>query len=166
MRSRREATSRKFSISVVFVNLILRRVVVVQPKQSVKSFAGKTAVLPDTALQFERVLGDVKASLWLGWEADYQLYVAREREREGFQAGKDWAQCFPIKEMVNKKYISAARANRWTWWIRSSEIFRGELGGRLEGILGGACGCCWVRALRKIQCRQACRRGVVASRRC
>lgn len=71
--------------------------------------AGKTAILPDTALQFERVLGDVKASLWLGWEADYQLYVAREREREGFQAGKDWAQCFPIKEMVNKGYISAAR---------------------------------------------------------
>ncbi len=27
--------------------------------------AGKTTILPDTALQFERVLGDVKASIWL-----------------------------------------------------------------------------------------------------
>ncbi|WP_088347288.1 MULTISPECIES: ImmA/IrrE family metallo-endopeptidase [Rhodomicrobium] len=71
--------------------------------------AGKTAILPDTALQFERVLGDVKASLWLALEANYQLHAARERERQGLQRGKDWAQRFPLKEMQEKGYIAPTR---------------------------------------------------------
>jgi addiction module HigA family antidote len=71
--------------------------------------AGKTAILPDTALQFERVLGDVKASLWLTWEADYQLFAARERERQGLQRGKEWAHRFPISEMLSKGYITAKK---------------------------------------------------------
>lgn len=71
--------------------------------------AGKTAILPDTALQFERVLGDVKANLWLTWEANYQLFAARERERQGLQEGKNWAQRFPIREMQSKGYIGASK---------------------------------------------------------
>ncbi len=70
--------------------------------------AGKTAILPDTALQFERVL-DIKASLWLAWEANYQLHAAREREREGLVRGKDWAGRFPVQEMQSKGYIDHAR---------------------------------------------------------
>lgn len=69
--------------------------------------AGKTAILPDTALQFERVLGDVKASLWLALEANYQLHVAREREREGLHRGRQWAERFPVREMQDKGYIAS-----------------------------------------------------------
>lgn len=70
--------------------------------------AGKTSILPDTALQFERVLGDVTADLWLRLEADYQLFQAREREREGLSRGRDWASQFPIPEMRRRGYIREA----------------------------------------------------------
>lgn len=70
---------------------------------------GKTAILPDTALQFERVLGDIKAAVWLRLEADYQLFQAREREREGLARGRDWANKFPISDMRRRGYIGDAR---------------------------------------------------------
>ncbi len=38
--------------------------------------AGKAPLEPETALQFEKVLG-VDASIWLGIEADYQRHRAR-----------------------------------------------------------------------------------------
>lgn len=41
--------------------------------------AGKAPLEPETALQFEKVLG-VDASIWLGIEAHYQLHRARETE--------------------------------------------------------------------------------------
>lgn len=43
--------------------------------------AGKAHVEPGTALQSEKVLG-VAASIWLGIEADYQRFKAREMESE------------------------------------------------------------------------------------
>ena len=42
--------------------------------------SGKAPLEPETALQFERVLG-VDASIWLGIESDYQLHRAREGRR-------------------------------------------------------------------------------------
>ena len=41
--------------------------------------AGKAAIHPDTALQFQKVLG-VDARIWLGIDADYWNYVERESE--------------------------------------------------------------------------------------
>ena len=41
--------------------------------------AGKAPLEPETALQFEKVLG-VDASIWLGIESDYQLHKARGAE--------------------------------------------------------------------------------------
>jgi addiction module HigA family antidote len=66
--------------------------------------AGKAQIIPDTALQFERVL-DVRASLWLQLEADYQLSLARVRDREELAQGKGWALKFPINEMRRRGYI-------------------------------------------------------------
>ena len=40
--------------------------------------AGEARLEAKTALQFEEVLG-VDARIWLGMEADYQLYRARQR---------------------------------------------------------------------------------------
>jgi len=72
--------------------------------------AGKTAITSDTALQFERVLGDdSSATLWLAREARYQLHASREREREGLELEKEWARLFPLKEMVSKNYIPAVK---------------------------------------------------------
>ena len=42
--------------------------------------AGKTPVDPDTAQQFERVLG-LAAYVWLGIEEDYRAHLAREKPR-------------------------------------------------------------------------------------
>ena len=59
--------------------------------------AGKASVEPETALQFERVLG-VDANVWLGIEADYQLHRAREsRTQETL-----WARSFPLKELAKR----------------------------------------------------------------
>lgn len=71
--------------------------------------AGKTAILPDTALQFERVLGDLKASYWLALESNYQLFAAQERERQGLQRAKEWAHRFPLPEMLRKGYIETKK---------------------------------------------------------
>jgi addiction module HigA family antidote len=70
--------------------------------------AGKAAITPDTALQFERVL-DISALLWLSWEANHQLHAARERERQGLAAGVAWARRFPHREMQSKGFIPATQ---------------------------------------------------------
>ena len=41
--------------------------------------AGKASLEPETAIQFEKVLG-VDAGLWLSIESDYQLHRAREAD--------------------------------------------------------------------------------------
>lgn len=65
---------------------------------------GKAAIIPDTALQFERVL-DVNAQIWMSRESDYQLFKAREREREGLTKQRAWATKFPVAEMQRRGYI-------------------------------------------------------------
>ena len=69
--------------------------------------AGKATIIPDTALQFERVL-DVSASLWLSWEANHQLHAARQREREGLASQVEWAKRFPTTEMQKKGFLAPA----------------------------------------------------------
>ncbi len=74
------------------------------PKLISEIIAGLAPVEPETALQFEKVLG-VDASIWLGLDADYQLHKAREAEaREATQAIA-WYKRFPVKELVKRGYI-------------------------------------------------------------
>lgn len=70
--------------------------------------AGKAAIMPDTALQFERVL-DIPARLWLAMEASHQLHAARLRDRQGLAREISWADHFPVPEMVAKGFLPAAR---------------------------------------------------------
>jgi HTH-type transcriptional regulator/antitoxin HigA len=42
---------------------------------------GKKAITPDTAIGLEKVLG-IEAQFWTNLQADYQLALARERERK------------------------------------------------------------------------------------
>ncbi len=68
--------------------------------------AGKTIITPETALQFERVLG-VEADAWLVLEMKYQLEIAKRKEREEVltKDAKKWAQEFPVKEMYKKGFL-------------------------------------------------------------
>ncbi len=66
--------------------------------------AGKAAITPETAIQFERVLG-VPASLWTNLETRYRLRLAEQAEGRELAKFQDWAQGFPIREMVGRGLI-------------------------------------------------------------
>ncbi|MGF1640400.1 MAG: ImmA/IrrE family metallo-endopeptidase [Rhodospirillales bacterium] len=66
--------------------------------------AGKAPLEPETALQFEKVLG-VDASIWLGIEADYRLHRARETEAADAAGSGAWLKDFPIQELVKRGVI-------------------------------------------------------------
>ena len=63
--------------------------------------AGKAPLEPETALQFEKVLG-VDAGIWLGIESEYRLHRAREHEAAGMAASAEWAKGFPVGELVKR----------------------------------------------------------------
>ena len=71
------------------------------PKLISEIIAGKAPLGPETALQFEKVLG-VDAGVWLGIESDYRLHRARENEAEGSAASAEWAKRFPVAELVKR----------------------------------------------------------------
>lgn len=66
--------------------------------------AGKASIDPQTALQFEKVLG-LKAHIWLGIETDYRLHLARKTEAETAASDAKWAKSFPIRELVTRNVI-------------------------------------------------------------
>jgi addiction module HigA family antidote len=61
--------------------------------------AGKASIEPETALQFEKVLG-VDAGIWLGVEADYRLHRARAAEAERAGELVAWYRQFPVKNLI------------------------------------------------------------------
>lgn len=64
---------------------------------------GKTVITPETALQFERVLG-IEGTIWLQLDANYQLQQARKRDLHSFESESDWVEKFPTKIMVQKGF--------------------------------------------------------------
>ncbi len=68
--------------------------------------SGKAPVAPDTAIRFQQVLG-IDAGVWLGIEANYRLRLARLAEVERLAQFTDWAEAFPIKELVARNLIPA-----------------------------------------------------------
>ena len=83
------------------------------PKLVSEIIAGKAPVEPRTALEFERVLG-VNAGIWLGMEADYRLYLAREAETRRANGLIEWAKAFPISELRKRGFLPATRVNSET----------------------------------------------------
>ena len=63
--------------------------------------AGKAALHPKAALQFQRVLG-LDARIWMGMEADYSLHKARVAEAEELAAAVVWAKKFPLQELAKR----------------------------------------------------------------
>lgn len=69
--------------------------------------AGKAPLEPETALQFERVLG-ISASIWLNLEANFQLFAARKQQQDSFRQDIDWVKKFPTKELIKLGLIDLA----------------------------------------------------------
>lgn len=65
---------------------------------------GKAPITPETALQFERVLG-VPARFWNNREQRYREFLAQAGERERLQAFVGWLEQVPIKAMCRLGWI-------------------------------------------------------------
>lgn len=65
---------------------------------------GKAAITPETAIQFERVLG-TPASFWNQREANYRAYLALQKEAENLVPQKQWLAKFPVKEMKRREWV-------------------------------------------------------------
>ena len=72
--------------------------------------AGKAPVEPETALQFEKVLG-VDAGIWLGIETDYQLHRARIAEAKEAKGAASWIKAFPLRELVKRGIMERSVAD-------------------------------------------------------
>ena len=77
------------------------------PKLISEIIAGKAPLKPETALQFERVLG-IDASVWLGVEDDYRLHRAREAEAQKAEESVAWSKQFPVSELVRRGILDRA----------------------------------------------------------
>lgn len=69
---------------------------------------GKAPLEPETALQFERVLG-MDATIWLNMEAAYRLHLARAQDERRLEQYASWAQQFPLSELERRRYMGAAK---------------------------------------------------------
>ena len=66
--------------------------------------AGKAPVGPDTAIQFQRVLG-MDASIWLGIEENYRLHLAKKNEERRAVRSAQWLKGFPVEELVKRGLV-------------------------------------------------------------
>jgi len=69
----------------------------------------KAAITAETALQLEHVLG-VPASFWNNLERNYRQGLASLKEQESLEAAKDWAQKFPVRELMKRGVLNQSRA--------------------------------------------------------
>jgi HTH-type transcriptional regulator/antitoxin HigA len=82
-----------------------------RPKKTINEIInGKAAITPETALQFERVLG-VPASFWNGLEQNYRAMLARIAEQKDLQLQVEWLKTVPVNALIKQKWIEK-RANR------------------------------------------------------
>ena len=75
---------------------------------------GKAAIMSDTALQLERVLG-IPASFWMNLERNYRLTSARLAEAERLVDEVDLAKLYPYRELAQNGYVRETR-------VRSEQV--------------------------------------------
>jgi HTH-type transcriptional regulator/antitoxin HigA len=76
-----------------------------RPKKTINEIiAGKVAIMAETALQLERVLG-VPASFWNNLERNYQETLARLKEEEQLQKQYEWLKKFPVATLSKLEWI-------------------------------------------------------------
>src|SRR5437868_13355139 len=76
-----------------------------RPKKTINEIIkGKAAITPETALQFERVLG-VPASFWNNLEQNYRTALARKDERSRLEKQLGFLTQFPVKDMTKRNWL-------------------------------------------------------------
>ena len=80
-----------------------------RPRKTINEIIkGKAGITPETALQFEKVLG-VPASYWNNHERIYREYLARKGESEQLSPRVDWLKEFPVRAMVKFGWINESQ---------------------------------------------------------
>jgi HTH-type transcriptional regulator/antitoxin HigA len=72
---------------------------------------GKARITPDTAIQFERVLG-ISAAFWNNLETEYQETLARLRAAEALKAEEELLSEYPYAEMARLGWVPKTRVKR------------------------------------------------------
>ena len=76
-----------------------------RPKKTISEIInGKTAITPETAIQFEHVL-NVPARFWMNLENNYRETLARLEEQERLVAQQEWLKIIPVKDMIAKGWV-------------------------------------------------------------
>jgi HTH-type transcriptional regulator/antitoxin HigA len=76
-----------------------------RPLKTINEIArGKTAITPETALQFEKVLG-ISASFWNSLETKYQQLLAKKRDKQTLNRFVGWLDELPIKDLVARGWL-------------------------------------------------------------
>lgn len=76
------------------------------PKMINEIVKGKAPITPETAIQFETVLG-VPAGFWNNREKNYREALAQKNERKYLKTAASWIHRFPIKEMSRRGWIQS-----------------------------------------------------------
>lgn len=77
-----------------------------RPKKTISEIInGKAAITPETALQFERVLGP-SASYWGALEQNYRTALARGAERARLEEQKQWLTQLPVRALINAGWVA------------------------------------------------------------
>ncbi len=66
---------------------------------------GKSSITPEMAVQFEKVL-NIPASFWMAKQANYNEYVAREKEKEELTEAIEWSKNFPYNDLAKLGYVA------------------------------------------------------------
>lgn len=74
------------------------------PKTINEIIKGKAAITPDTALQFERVLG-VPANFWNNLERNFRELLAELEEKNRLEGQVEWLKQIPVSSMVKYGWI-------------------------------------------------------------
>ena len=76
-----------------------------RPKKTINEIIkGKAAITPETALQFERVLG-TPAGFWNNLERNYQETQARINEQKSLQRQINWLKKLPVNALVKMGWV-------------------------------------------------------------
>lgn len=111
------------------------------PKTINEIVKGKAPITPETAIQFETVLG-VPAVFWNNREKNYREALAQKNERKYLKTAASWISRFPTKEMARRGWIqnytdqvsqvrellqffSVAGAEQWeNRWLKTQVSYR------------------------------------------
>ena len=80
-----------------------------RPPQAINEIIrAKKAITPDTAIGLGKVLG-IDPQYWINLETDYRMTLARNREKVALADNVKWLDAYPIREMIQRGWITAAR---------------------------------------------------------